>query len=375
MAEFLNLPTAEQFEELIGVQKRIIAGNGIQDFAGYPGPKTLLRGDSEAGFYGFVQPGEMGEISSNPELNRAYSGANLALALGLSAGTAFNSDVPLMKFHYKGKVLFIPLTGYRHSATWDQIYAAGLVYGVSNEGLLPPAGRVGTDLSIDSTDNSINCTVQRFLGDKSADQDYADTVGTVGEQLVLKGWSNAANNATVTIVSITDTKIVVSGATLITEAGGKQKRFYNASKAVNQNKLVAIGGKQYRVRLMKGAGDMPTDSYADADRGAAGPNNEWNRLILPLHEKAKLGNWIYPAYAVDPAGVKITSDWGIGLTDENLITHYDFGAGSYTWCQEPPDTANWRRVIRGYVGASYLSNFYSWSTYSYFCWRPVLESL
>ena len=374
MPDYLNLPSAKQFEELIGIQ-RIIAGKGIQDFSGYPGPKTLLKGDSEAGFYGFVQPKEMGEISSNPQANRDYSGANLALALGLSAGTAFNSDVPLMKFHYKGKVLFIPLTGYRHSATWDQIYAAGLVYGVSNEGLLPPAGRIGTDLSIDSTDNSINCTVQRFLGDKSAAQDYADTVGTVGEQLVLKGWSNAANNATVTIVSITQTKIIVSGATLVTEAGGKQKRFYNASKAVNQNKLVTIGGKQYRVRLMKGSGDMPTDSYADADRGAAGPNNEWNRLILPLHERAKLGNWNYPAYAVDPAGVKITSDWGIGLTDENLRTHYDLGVGSYTWCQEPLDTANWRRVFRGYIGASFLYNDFSWLTGSIYCWRPVLESV
>ena len=83
------------------------------------------------------------------------------------------------------------MTGYRHSTTWDQIYAAGLVYGVSNEGLYLQPGRIGTDLSIDSTDNSINCTVQRFLGDKSAAQDYADTVGTVGEQLVLKGWSDA----------------------------------------------------------------------------------------------------------------------------------------------------------------------------------------
>lgn len=374
MPDYLNLPSAKQFEELIGIQ-RIIAGKGIQDFSGYPGPKTLLKGDSEAGFYGFVQPNEMGEISSNPQANRVFSGANLALALGLSAGTAFNNDVPLMKFHYKGKVLFIPLTGYRHSATWDQIYAAGLVYGVSNEGLLPPAGRIGMDLSINAADNSINCTVQRFLGDRSAAQDFADTVGTVGEQLVLKGWSNAANNATVTIVSITQTKIIVSGATLVTEAGGKQKRFYNASKAVNQNKLVTIGGKQYRVRLMKGAGDMPTDSYADADRGAAGPNNEWNRLILPLHERAKLGNWIYPAYAVDPAGVKITSDWGIGLTDENLRTHFDFGAGSYTWCQDPLDTANWRRVIRGSHGASFLSFYYSWNAFSVFCWRPVLESV
>lgn len=345
------------------------------DTGKHPGPWWLQRGDTNAGFYGFVQPKEMGEISVNPEANRTYSGANLALALGLSAGTAFNNDVPLMKFHYKGKVQFIPLTGYRHSVTWDSLYSTGLVYGVNSEGLLPPAGRIGTDITIDGADNSINCTVQRFLGGQTAEQDYADTVGAVGDQLVLKGWTNDANNKTVTIVSITDTKIIVSGATLVTEAGGKQKRFYNSSKAVNQNKIVTIGGKQYRVRLMKGAGDMPTDSFEDTDRGAAGPDNEWNRLILPLHERAKLGNWIYLAYAVDQGGTKITSDWGVGLTDENLRTHNEFGTGSYTWCQEPLDTANWRRVFRGSSGASHLSGSYSWSTYSGVCWRPVLESI
>ena len=103
----------------------------------------------------------------------------------------------------------------------------------------------------------------------------------------------------------------------------------------------------------------------------------WNKLILPLHEHAKLGNWAYPAYAVDEAGNKITSDWGIGLTDENLRTHNTYGPGSYAWCQEAVDTATWRRVLRGNVGASYLSMNYghSWVTGSSHCWRPVLEVL
>ena len=39
------------------------------------------------------------------------------------------------------------------------------------------------DLTIDSTDNSINCTTQRFLGDKTEATDYADTVGAVGDTL------------------------------------------------------------------------------------------------------------------------------------------------------------------------------------------------
>lgn len=372
--EILNMPTAEQFQELIAVQ-RIIAGKSIQDFTNSPGSKTLLKGDTQAGFYGFVQPSEMGEISANPDGYKNYSGSNLALALGLSNGTAFNSDVPLMKFHYKGKVLFIPLTGYRYSVTWDAIYNAGIAYDASDEGFLPPTGRCGVNLSIDAADNSINCTTERFLGDKTSATGYADTVGQVGDTLVLKGWSNSANNVSVIISSITDTKIVVTGATLVTETGAKTSRFYNNAKKINQGKTVTIGEKTYKVILMTGAGTNPTDSYADADRGAAGPNNMWNKLILPVHERSKLGNWNYPAYAVDEEGSLITSDWNIGLTDENLRTHYTFGVGSYSLCQENLDAASWRRVVRGSYGASHLYLYYSWYTNSRLCWHPVLVAL
>lgn len=375
MSNIFSQPSWEQFQEL-NKNIAIVAGAGIeQDFTNSPGNKTLLKGDTQAGFYGFVQPTEMGLISANPDGSKDFNGANLALALGLSSGTAFNSDVPLMKHHYKGNVTFTPLTGYRHSAPWDSIYNAGIAYDAVDEGFLPPTGRVGTNLTIDATDNSINCTTQNFLGDLGAGTDYADTVGAVGNTLVLKGWSNSANNASVVISSITNTKIVVAGATLVTESGGKLSRFYNNAKKVNQGKTVVIGDKTYKVSLMKGAGTNPTDSYSDADRGAAGPSNVWNSLILPLHERAKLGNWVYPAYAVDAAGELITSDWDVGLTDENLRTHYNFGLGSYAWCQETLDSAGWRRVRRGSGGACYLNSYYSWIAYGDSCWRPVLKVL
>lgn len=372
MEQLFGLPSFEQFEILNKNIERIADKDSvIQDLTNSPGSKVLARGNTEAGFYGFVQPSEMGKINGTDD----YNGESLALAIGLASGTSFNSNVPLMKFHSKGKVLFIPLTGYRYSCSWDSIYNAGVAYETADEGFLPPAGRCGVNLAIDSADNSINCTNQRFLGDKTEATDYADSVGAVGDTLILKGWTNAANNATVTIVSITNTKIVVSGANLVTEQGGKTSRVYNNSKKINQGKTVTIGDKTYRVYLMRGAGDNPTDSYSDADRGAAGLNNMWNELILPLHEHAKIGNWNYPAYAVDKAGAKITSDWDIGLTDENLRTHNEYGSGSYTWCQETIDTQTWRRVCRGIYGASYSDHYISWHTYSHRCWRPVLESL
>lgn len=368
MADILNLPTAEQFDELINIQ-RILADKGaIDDFGNHPGGKTLVKGDKENGFYGFVQPEDMGFF----EGGREYNGANLALEIGLSSGTAFNSDVPLMKFSRNGKVLFIPLTGYRYSIPWDEIYKAGAVYGTNDDGFLPPMGRSGTQLSIVSG-NTIQTTKGDFLGDKSSASDYADTVGVVGDKLVLKGWARDENNREVTITSITNDRIVVS-ETLTPESGGKESRFYNRKNIVRQDKIVTIGGKKYRVRLIKGAGNNPTDSYSDGDRGATGVDNEWNDLILPLHEQAKLSNWTYPQYAKNAAGAAI-EDWEVGLTDENLRTHHRYGVGNCTWCQETRDDTTYRRVFRGYYGASYLSSYRSWLVNSYYCWRPVLESL
>src|SRR5690554_2072724 len=99
----LNLPTAEQFEKMNQILQSIADKERIiQDLTNSPGPKVLSRGDTQAGFYGFVWPNEMGTIDSNPSGNQEYNGANLALALGISRGTAYNSNVPLMKFHYKG---------------------------------------------------------------------------------------------------------------------------------------------------------------------------------------------------------------------------------------------------------------------------------
>ncbi len=155
--------------------------------------------------------------------------------------------------------------------------------------------------------------------------------------------------------------------TLKTEAGNRLSRLYKSTNAVTQNKTVTIGDLTYAARLFRGASNDPTNSYADVDRDAIGPDNEWNAIILPLHEHAKLQNWNYSAYA------GVTEDWGVYLTDKDLVTHYNHGSGSYTWCQDVRDTTSWGRVIRGGRGASYLYSSYSWYVYSDTGFRPVLE--
>lgn len=357
MPEIFNLPTEETSIRMAEALEKIANTRVQEDYSTAPGEKFLLAGDRDAGFFGFVQPSDL------------IDGDALALAIGVSAGTSQNSNTAWLKYIWKGKICFTPVKTIRHSIPWNSIYNAGAVYASGNEGALPPNGRVGLDLNIDAVDNSINTTSQHFLGDQTSGDDYADTVAQVGDTITLKGWANGANNGEFTVDSITDNKIVLSGGALVTEAGSKTSRFYKASNAVTQNTTVVIGGLTYRVRLMRGGATNPLDSSNDADRDGIGADNEWNGIILPLHERAKLQNWNYPAY------VGTTEYWGTDLTDEDLRTHNQFGAGSYSWCQETRDITTWRRVFRGLIGASYLSWYHSWLVNSYGGWRPVLELL
>lgn len=364
----IRIPDAKQFDQLLALVAKM-ADAGMQvDYGNSPGGKYLLAGDTDAGFLGFVQAAHMGDLVDNGDANKTFNGANLALAIGLSSGSSINSNTVWIKYIWKGKICFTPLKVFRHSVTHDAIYNAGAVYGVSGEGTLPPTGRLGTGLSIDSTDNSINTTTQNFLGDKTAGMDYADTVAKVGDTLVLKGWPTAGNNGEVTVAHITNTKITVSGKALVTETGGKTSRLYEKTKAVAQNKQVKVGASNYKVRLFRGAEKDPTDSFANTDRGGIGKNNEWNWIMGQLHEQAKLKNWAYPAYMDTDLG-----DFGVHLTDVDMLTHHHFGSGNYTWCQEVQDATTWRRVFRGSLGASGLDSYFSWNVNSSHGWRPVLE--
>ena len=329
-----------------------------------PGNEFLLSGDLNAGFAGFVQPSEMGKIGAS---NLDFNGTNLALELGLSAGIAINSDTAWIKYVYRGKVCFRPIKSLRHSVTHNQLYNAGIVYPTTDEGLLPPNGRMGTQLSISASDNSINTTT--LIADAAQGFLRADAVvANVGDVVTLKGWANSANNGDFTVVSITANKIVLSGGTLVNETSNRLGRIFKKSLAVTQGKVIKVGGLDFRVRLMRGASNDPLNSYDHADRDSIGAGNEWNAIILPLHAEAKLQNWAYPAYA------GTTQYWGTNLTDADLVTHNTFGSGSYVWCQETRDgEESYRRVSRGYYGTSSLVANYSWRVYSSFGWLPVLE--
>lgn len=366
MADYFNLPNGENQRRMADALERIAQKETSQvtDYTNAPGSKVLAAGNRENGFYGFVQPHEFGQIENNPEGQKEMSASNLALAIGLSSGTAINQDTAWMKFSREGEVYLVPVKPLRHSASWNAIYNQGAVYGDGTNGVNPPNGRAGKKLSVSAANSS-------FKIDAATDDGFlvSDAViAAVGDTLVAKGFANEANNGEFTITAITDTEITVTG-TLVDEVGTPTSAIYEKTKAVKQDRDIVVGGNRYRVQLLKGSDNDPLNSYTDSDRDMVGAESEWNHLILPMHERAKLQNWNYKSYA------GTTEDWAVGLTDADLITHYKEGLGSYTWCQETSDDTPYRRVIRGRNGASYGGHHISWYTISSFGFRPALRLL
>lgn len=132
--------------------------------------------------------------------------------------------------------------------------------------------------------------------------------------------------------------------------------------AVYGNKIITDkNGNEYKIRLIRGALTDPS-KYGDPDRGAK--YSEWNKLMLPIHEKAKNKTWKYPQY-VEP---EIPTDWSINYTDEDL------GCGGVAhWCQEASGTVSYMRMSRGFYGVSSSDMFYPPIVDSYVGWSPVLE--
>lgn len=78
-----------------------------------PGPKYLVGGDLQAGYYGEVGTSDF------------ISGSALASTIGLSQGSSINSTTNWLKFSFKEKAFYIPKLPIRHSLAWYDIYLRG----------------------------------------------------------------------------------------------------------------------------------------------------------------------------------------------------------------------------------------------------------
>ena len=82
-----------------------------------PGPKKLIGGNMNAGFFGEVTTSDF------------ITGDELARLIGLTAGTSQYSNEPWLKFAYMGNIEFIAKKPFRNSISWNNLNAANLVFG------------------------------------------------------------------------------------------------------------------------------------------------------------------------------------------------------------------------------------------------------
>ena len=339
-------------------------GRIIQDTTGSPGPRYMKAGNRDWGFWGFTTPGMFPNIEPLG-VNAIFSNDALCEHLGLhTTGTNEYGNPVWMKFAWNGKILFVPLKPLRRSISWNQIYNAGCVYGTGDQGIVPPNGRAGSEISItaNNTVTNVNGGAATPVGWQQADS----VIGVATDNVTMAGWANAANNGTFEITAIDDSTITLDTTDLVNESANLNARIWNVADEVTQNTQVVIGDQTYKVRLLRGAAADPSN-YA-SNRGARGADNEWVHLIMSMHAGASIG-FTYSYH--DSAHVQ---DWNIGLTDADLITHHDYGLGSYSWTQEVRgDAQSYRRLIWGFNGASNVIVNGSWGATTNFGFRPVLE--
>lgn len=94
-----------------------------------PGPKILLAGDKQAGYFGTLTQAEFFTASE------VYSKAGFTTGAGRQ-----DSSILWCKFYYRGEIVYIPtrpVTSDSTQVSWQDIYKLGLVYGGPGPGTYP----------------------------------------------------------------------------------------------------------------------------------------------------------------------------------------------------------------------------------------------
>lgn len=115
---YMLFPISEEDVVTVDNANRISATpQAYDDLTGSPGPKNLIAGTMQEGYFGAVPASSF------------ITGDSLASAVGLSAGTSQNSTTDWLKFAYKGKILFVAKKPIRYNLSWDSINTANVVTG------------------------------------------------------------------------------------------------------------------------------------------------------------------------------------------------------------------------------------------------------
>lgn len=154
-----------------------------------PGPKTLLKGNREAGFFGEVHQ------------DLLFTPSEIVTALYSDKSVTYVNPAEQMwlKFIFKDKIIFTPKKHILTGLSWNDIYTAGAVYGQAGQGLYPgptPTNQLtyltkGSDLfkvrlfSGDITDPSAGANVQSMTA--------TTTFNTAEFYQLIRGLINVTN--------------------------------------------------------------------------------------------------------------------------------------------------------------------------------------
>ena len=156
-----------------------------------PGPKTLLAGDEQLGYFGDLTGEEL------------FTAAEMFAAIPLSVGVDIAVPAkPWLKFFFKGKVLYIAKKPLKSNVSWNDIYAVGGVYGTNDNGLYPAATPVNQYHPMTKVENGRTWTlVPRLIRAVNSDPANSGSYAMAGYD--QSEWSqlfgrvvNAANDVT-----------------------------------------------------------------------------------------------------------------------------------------------------------------------------------
>lgn len=158
-----------------------------------PGPSTILRGDSEIGFFGAMSAEQL------------ILPTDLIVKLGIGGlGQQANNIDTWFKVIYKGKVLFTPNNTLTYNHSFAALYQAGLVYGTSDSSKYHDAvktayGTVDNGRVVVIGENAyvVRCPGSRAIPG-SLDGTSADYVGGEYDQVIAPLYINRSVKATAT---------------------------------------------------------------------------------------------------------------------------------------------------------------------------------
>lgn len=172
--------------------KPMVRYDALGGGTGGAGPTALIGGDATAGLYGEVPASEF------------ITGGDLAMAIGLTAGTLHHDTIPWLKFALDGKTLYVPQKSIRYNLTWQDIYQAGAVYGVDGYGPYPSGTNAdqNTTVTIGTSDYRVRLLrgVNADFVNSSFGYDISNTHGSEWNRLLYPAHSgnhsNTSNPAT-----------------------------------------------------------------------------------------------------------------------------------------------------------------------------------